>query len=68
MGLMYKELKNVKLSHSLVNFFCFFFDLGLVSIFEILAGFPETQILSCVTMTQSAECETEENAIPFINS
>lgn len=64
---MYKEFKNAKLSHSLINFFCFFFDLGLVSILEILTGFPETQILSCVTRMQSAESKTEENAIPFIN-
>jgi len=68
MGLMYKAFKNVRLSHPLVNFFCFFFDLGLVSILEILTGFPETQVLSCVTRTQSAERETEENAIPFTNS
>lgn len=54
MGLVYKEFKNVKLSHSLVDFFCFFFDLGLVSILEILTGLPETQILSCVTRMQSS--------------
>lgn len=68
MGLMHKEFKSGKFSHLLVDFFCFFFDLGLVSILEILTGFPETQILSCMTRTQSAESETEENTIPFINS
>lgn len=65
---MYKEFKNTELPHSLVNFFCFFFDLGLISILEILTGFPETQVLSCITRMQSAESKTEENAMPFINS
>lgn len=55
MGLMYKEFKNIELPHSLVNLFCFFFDIGLVSVLEILTRFPETQILSCVTRTWSAE-------------
>lgn len=61
-----RECKNVKSSHWLVNFFCFFFDLGLVSIFEILTGFPETQVLSCRTRIPWVQSETKE--IPFINS
>lgn len=61
-----RECKNVKSSHSLVNFFCFFFDLGLVSIFEILTGFPETQVLSCTRRIRWVQSETKE--IPFINS
>lgn len=63
-----ESLRNVRFPHSLVNFFCFFFDLGLVSVLEILTGFPETQILSCITRTQSAESKSKEIAILFINS